>query len=86
VQNQTQPETFIICSEALREGFEGGMQGNFRSFHPTGTPTEDELVSTIVNLTEIAQEGWLTEELVRSDVGFIAGWLTRYVKDSRPVQ
>lgn len=39
--------------------------------------TETDIVAIVRNLTEVAQEGWLTEEHLRHDCGVIAGWLLR---------
>jgi len=37
--------------------------------------SEESIVSIIRNLCEIAQEGWLSEELLRCGAGQIAGWI-----------
>ncbi len=59
-------------------GLTGYMDGNQRH-DILGTPNEQGIVAIIRNLCEIAVEGWLSEELLCSDCGLIAGWLSRPV-------
>ena len=40
---------------------------------------EDVIVDIVRNLTEIAVEGWLSEDLLRRDVGILAGILTKCI-------
>ena len=40
---------------------------------------EDVIVDIVCNLTEIAVEGWLFEDLLRRDVGILAGILTNCI-------
>jgi len=65
-------------SRAFSIGFAAGctgyMDGN-QQHNIQGAPTEAGIVEIIRNLCEIAQEGWLTDELIRAD----AGWLSRPV-------
>ena len=64
-----------IESEAFKQGF---IEGQTETGNVFPCPlTEGELVCIVENLTEIAKEGWLTEELLRHDTRLIAGWLTR---------
>lgn len=69
-------------SAAFSAGFTAGLTGTYTpgepSRHDTDEPvTEDGIVGIIQNLCEIAQEGWLTDNLLRHDAGLIAGWLCR---------
>ncbi len=82
MQTQTHHMPFAIRSEAFREGFTGGTNGNFRGVRLTDYLTEEVIVKIITNLTEIAQEGWLTEDLIRRNAGIIAGWLARCMADN----
>lgn len=65
-----------IDSPSFHTGFVAGKVGE--SGLPLDQPvSEQEIVSIIRNLCEIAQEGWLREEQLRHDAGMIAGWLAR---------
>jgi len=74
---QTQASPLVITSEAFREGYESAVNDTIHRFDLPDQPTEAIIVDIITNLTEIAVEGWLTEELVQRDGGMIAGWLVR---------
>jgi hypothetical protein len=62
----------------LQQGFEtglnGGLCGGYR-FKLELPVSEERIVAIIRNLCEIAQEGWLSEELPRRDAGQITGWI-----------
>ena len=55
-------------------GINGGLCGGYR-FQLELSISEESIVAIIRNLCEIAQEGWLSEELLRRDAGQIAGWI-----------
>jgi len=55
-------------------GLNGGLCGGYR-FKLELPVSEESIVAIIRNLCEIAQEGWLSEELLRRDAGMIAGWI-----------
>lgn len=80
---QTQERNSIavrIDSHSFRSGFVEGLTGQRDGFPvlPVQRPiTEEDVVSIIANLCEIAQEGWLKDEQVRHDAGMIVGWLYR---------
>ncbi len=73
------PITVTTTTAAFREGFQQGKQGFYRAINVGNQVKEDILVDIIRNLTEIAVEGWLSEELLRRDVGILAGILTNCV-------
>ena len=73
------PITVITTSAAFREGVQQSKQGFYRALTSGNQVKEDVLVDVVRNLTEIAVEGWLSEELLRRDVGILAGILTSCV-------
>nr|HET6904050.1 hypothetical protein [Ktedonobacteraceae bacterium] len=70
--------TIVMHTGEFQQGFETGLNGGlcggyrFKLELPVG---EESIVAIIRNLCEIAQEGWLSEELLRRDAGQIAGWI-----------
>ncbi len=72
-------------SKAFSIGFAAGLTGYMdgnQCHDIQGAPTEANIVAIVRNLCEIAQEGWLSEELLCSDCGLIAGWLSRPVPET----
>ena len=51
-------------------------QGFYRAINIGNQVKEDVIVDIVRNMTEIAVEGWLSEDLLRRDVGILAGILT----------
>ncbi len=72
-------QTAIVMSSAeFAQGYHEGWAGrDIRGFSLHLHPNEDTIVEIIRNLCEIAQEGWLSEKLLRRDAGIIAGWISR---------
>lgn len=71
--------TIVMHTVEFQQGFETGLDGGlcgggFR-FKLELPVSEESIVAIIRNLCEIAQEGWLSEELLRRDAGQIAGWI-----------
>ena len=68
-----------VQTVAFKQGFEtglnGGLCGGGYRFKLELPVSEESIVAIIRNLCEIAQEGWLGEELLRRDAGQIAGWI-----------
>jgi hypothetical protein len=54
---------------SYQDGVSWGLHGDMPALSDTI------IVAIIRNLCEIAQEGWLSEELLRHDAGQIAGWI-----------
>lgn len=73
------PISVLTTTAAFREGFQQGKQGFYRAINVGNQVKEDVIVDLIRNLTEVAVEGWLSEELLRRDVGILAGILTNCV-------
>jgi hypothetical protein len=73
------PITVTTTTAAFCEGFQQGKQGIYRALNIGNQVKEDDLVEIVRHLTEIAVEGWLSEELLRRDVGILAGILTNCV-------
>ncbi len=60
--------------QGFETGLNGGLSGGYR--FKLGLPVSEESIVAITrNLCEIAQAGWLSEELLRRDAGQIAGWI-----------
>jgi len=75
-------------SPTFREGWEVGYSGSgcFGRSFVDRPPTESDIVGLIVNLVQINEEGWLTDELVRRDAGLIAGWLCRFFETGKELK
>jgi hypothetical protein len=72
-----------VSTAELHNGFVEGLTGEYRRVRLNCPVTEDGIVESIRNLCEIAQEGWLKEELLRHDAGLLAGWLSRQAQEGR---
>ena len=71
-QTATRPTT-----EAFQRGMSWGKQGIFRgNLHVE--PSEEGVVEIIQNLVEFAQEGHLTNEQLRQDVGIVVGFVVTH--------
>ena len=68
--------TVITRTTAFRDGFTRGRQGYYRAINIGIQVKEDVIVDIVRNLTEIAVEGWLSEDLLRRDVAILARILT----------
>jgi hypothetical protein len=67
-----------MSSTEFAQGYREVWAGrDIRGFSLHLQPNENTIVELIRNLCEIAQEGWLSEELLRRDAGIIAGWISR---------
>ena len=66
----------ITHTPAFSDGFTQGRQGFYRAINIGKRMKEDVIVGIVRNLTEIAVEGWLSEDLLRRDVGILARILT----------
>ena len=64
----------VEFQQGFETGLNGGLCGGYR-FKLELPVSEESIVAIIRNLCEIAQEGWLSEELLRRDAGQIAGWI-----------
>lgn len=77
-QNIVTTEALVMHTVDFRQGFETGLNGGLCGgycFKLEPPVSEESIVAIIRNLCEIAQEGWLSEELLRRDAGQIAGWI-----------
>jgi hypothetical protein len=64
-------------SDAFLSGFVAGQAGVTGRFDTSGPLIEAKAVDLVRNLTEIAVEGWLSEEQLKYDVGLLLGWCLR---------
>ena len=64
-------------TEAFQRGIAWGKQGIFRGSLCVD-PSEEGIVEIIQNLIEFAEEGHLTEELLRQDVGIVVGFVLNH--------
>ena len=76
MSSTTEQLTVITHTPAFRDGFSLGRQGFYRAMKIDNQLKEDIIVDIVRNLTEIAVEGWLSEDLLRRDVGILVGILT----------
>lgn len=69
----------VMQTADFQQGYETGLNGGLCSgscrFKLELPVSEESIVAIIRNLCEIAQEGWLSEELLRRDAGQLAGWI-----------
>ena len=80
MQHQRIVTTGAIAMQTVefQQGFEIGLNGGLcggSRFKLELPVSEESIVAIIRNLCEIAQEGWLSEELLRRDAGQLAGWI-----------
>ena len=68
--------TVITRTTTFCDGFTQGRQGFYRAINIGNHVKEDVIVDIFRNLTEIAVEGWLSEDLLRRDVAILVGILT----------
>ncbi len=66
-----------VSTSAFHSGLVEGLTISTHRFNIVEPVTEDGIVEIVRNLTELAQEGNLTETMLRRDCGLICGWLTR---------
>lgn len=71
--------TVITRTPVFRDGFSQGRQGFYRVIKINNQLQEGVIVDIVRNLTEIAIEGWLYEDLLCRDVGILAGILINCV-------
>jgi hypothetical protein len=83
-QTQTNVPSIAVQmeSQAFSSGFTAGLTNTFcpddrPQFDVSCMPTEQGIVDVIRNACELAEEGRLTEELLRFSCGLIAGWVSR---------
>jgi hypothetical protein len=77
-QNKVTTGAIVMQTQDFQQGFEaglnGGLCGGYR-FKLELPISEESIIAIIRNLCEIAQEGWVSEKLLRRDAGQIAGWI-----------
>lgn len=72
-----------LHSKEFDFGFQQGLARKFRNIQLGTIVTEEEVVEVVRNLTEVAVEGWLTEEQLLRDCGILAGWIIRCIEAGR---
>ena len=70
----------VVQIADFQQGFEAGLNaglcGGYR-FKLDLPVSEESIVAIIRDLCEIAQVGWLSEQLLRRDARQIAGWIVQ---------
>ena len=67
----------ITCSAEFENGVEDGIVWYFHGDTPQQPVTEEDVIDFLKgNFIEIALEGWLDETKLRSNAGFLIGWLS----------
>jgi hypothetical protein len=65
----------VIGSRPFRDGFGRGIRGADRRFDLTPPIKEDQVVSVVRNLVELAAAGELTEQRMLYDTGLLTAWI-----------
>lgn len=73
----------LVSTVDFHSGLVEGLTTSTSRFNIVEPVTEDGIVEIVRNLTELAQEGNLTETMLRRDCGLIAGWLARELSAAR---
>jgi len=72
--NQTHP--VIVGNTTYEHGFTHGLSWYFSGDHPDQPPTWHEIVDFIRdNMLELDREGFLDEERLIDNTGFLVGWI-----------
>lgn len=66
-----------ITTAEFQKGFDAVRSQEIHRFGLGEVIDEETVVDIIRNLTEIAQEGWLTEAFLRQDAGMLVGWFVQ---------
>ena len=67
----------ITCSAEFENGIEDGVVWYFHGDAPRQPVTEEDVIDFLKgNFIEIALEGWLDEARLKSNAGFLIGWLS----------
>jgi len=77
-QQSVTTAAIVMHTAEFQQGFEIGLNDGLSEgyrFKLELPASEESIVAIIRNLCEIAQEGWLSEELLQRDAGLIAGWI-----------
>lgn len=76
----------VTHTPAFLAGFAEGLTGIARENceRISACPVDEEdVISVISNLADIAKEGWLSQDQLRHDAGLLAGWICRAERRSR---
>src|SRR5690348_6737091 len=67
----------ITCSAEFERGIEDGLVWYSHGDTPQQPVTEEDVIDFLKgNFIEIALEGWLDEARLKSNAGFLIGWLS----------
>jgi hypothetical protein len=65
-----------IASERFRQGMNDGATWYFHRDTPCRPVTEEDVIDFLQgNVVELVQEGFLDEDRLRSNAGFLLGWI-----------
>jgi hypothetical protein len=78
IRTETKQNPLVItCSAEFENGVEDGIVWYFHGDTPQQPVTEEDVIDFLKgNFIEIALEGWLDETKLRSNAGFLIGWLS----------
>lgn len=78
IQVETKQNPLVITySTEFESGVEDGLVWYFHGDVPQQPVTEDNVIDFLKgNFIEIALEGWLDEARLKSNAGFLIGWLS----------
>lgn len=78
IHTETKQNLLVItCSAEFERGVEDGLVWYFHGDIPQQPVTEEDVIDFLKgNFIEIALEGWLDEARLKSNAGFLIGWLS----------
>jgi len=78
IRTETKQNPLVItCSAEFESGIEDGLVWYFHGDAPQQPVTEEDVIDFLKgNFIEIALEGWLDEARLKSNAGFLIGWLS----------
>ena len=66
----------LVESSTFRQGMNDGALWYFHGDTPCRPVTEEDVINFLQgNVVELAQEGYLDEDRLRSNAGFVIGWI-----------
>ncbi len=71
-----QSSLVMVSSSAFRSGMDDGVCWYFYGDEPCRPVTEEDVIDFLQgNVVELALEGYLDEERLRNNAGFLIGWI-----------
>ncbi len=75
-----QTSLILVASPAFEQGMHDGASWYFHGDTPCRPVTEEDVIDFLQgNVVELAQEGFLDQDRLRSNAGFLSGWIAAQV-------